>query len=146
MPVVLDHPVDDEGAAVIPGRPDFGNPRFGITRAKKHPPYVFSIRGLSCLVHRVLSVELHWYRVVGSGHSLMKQKRPLMIANTACGAFFRLDPRVSRTCRVPNPEALLCGRCHGLGATFPGRHRMMTDDGITRQAAHVKLGCVVQGY
>jgi hypothetical protein len=146
MAVVLDHPVDDEGAEPIRGRPDFSDRRFGITEAKKYPPYVFGIRGVSCLVHKVLCVELHWWRCGGSrGEFLVKLKRPVMIAQTNCQQHFRLDPDIARTCRVPNPDALLCGRCHGEGATF-GKRGPSKKEGLTRQEAHVKLGCVVQGY
>lgn len=145
MPVVVDHPVDDENAAVIHGRPDFGASGFGITEAKKHPPYVFGIRGVSCLVHKILRVELHWWRVSRTGCELVKLKRPVMIAVTPCAQSFRLEGRISRTCHVPKPDALLCGRCHGEGATFPKRGRARKT-GLTRQEAHVKLGCVVDGY
>jgi len=136
---------DDENAEVINGRPDFGGYGFGITRAKTHPPYVFGIRGLSCLVHKVLRVELHWYRVGGHGECLVRMKKPVMIAITNCQQHWRLEPLSSRTCHIPSPDALLCGRCHGEGATFPKRGPAKKS-GLTRQEAHVKLGCVVKGY
>jgi hypothetical protein len=146
MAVVTDHPVDDEAAAPIHGRPDLLDRKFGITEATKHPPYVFSIRGVSCLVHKILRVELHWWRVSGrNGGSLVKLKRPVMIAQTCCAQSFRLEGRISRTCVVPKPDALLCGRCHGEGSTFP-KHGRAKKSGLTRQEAHVKLGCVVNGY
>lgn len=145
MPVVEDHAIDDENAEVVRGRPDFANREFGKTYAKKHPPYVFGIRGVSCLVHKILRVEMHWYRCGGRGDFLVKMKRPVMIAITTCQQSFRLTPTVSRTCILPNPDALLCGRCHGEGATF-GKSGPSKKEGITRQVAHVKLGCVVKGY
>ena len=145
MVVVLDHSHDDEHAAVIHGRPDFHDHRFGVTEAKKHPAYVFSIRGVSCLVHTVLRVELHWWRVTRDGHALVKLKRPVMIATTKCQQSFRLKGKVSRTCHLPSPDALLCGRCHGEAATF-GKHGAATKAGTKRQEAHVKLGRAVQGY
>ena len=144
MAVVLDHPVDDENAEVIHGRPDFGS-RFGVTLAKKYPPYVFSIRGASCLVHNVSHVSLHWWRVSHGGRSLVKLKRPVMIATTMCGMSFRLEATKTRTCHVPSDEALLCGRCNGLAHTF-GWNGEATKAGIKRTEAHVKLGCAVKGY
>lgn len=38
-----------------------------------------------------------------------------------------------------------CGRCLGEPATF-GKRGPARKHGITRQEAHVKLGCVVKGY
>lgn len=145
MAVVTDHPIDDENAKPICGRPDFQDHAYGITKAKKYPPYVFGIRGVSCLVHKILRVELHWWRVAGHGEMLVKLKRPVMIAQANCAQSFRLEPRISRTCQLPKPDALLCGRCHGEGATF-GKRGPAKKSGLTRQEAHVKLGCVVNGY
>ena len=146
MSVIVSHPVDDENVAPIYGRPDLQDHSFGKTVARKHPPYVFGIRGVSCLVHKVRQVELYWWRVGGrGGDSLVKLKQPVMIAQTMCSQSFRLDGDVCRACRVPSPDALLCGRCHGEGATFP-KHGPAKLSGLTRQEAHVKLGCVVQGY
>lgn len=147
MAVIADHYQDDEHAAPIHGRPDFADHGWGITEAKKYPPYVFGIRGVSCLVHKILRVELHWWRVARGGEKLVKLKRPVMIAQTMCAQSFRLEGQISRTCHVPNPDALLCGRCHGEGATFPkSHHARARKSGLTRQEAHVKLGCVVKGY
>ena len=72
-------------------------------------------------------------------------KQPAMRAHTMCGYSFALTPNRSRTCHVPLPGAVLCGRCHGEPATYAGR-RKRTKDGLTKQEAHVKLGCVVNGY
>ncbi len=148
MAVVIprgDKHLDDENAAVIHGRPDFADHSFGVTEAKTHPPYVFGVRGLSCLVHKVAYVECHWYRVARGGHALARLKRPVMIATTTCQQSWRLQPDSCRTCYIPSPDALLCGRCHGEQATF-GKRGASRKTGITRQEAHVKLGCVVKGY
>lgn len=146
MAVIADRrPLDDETVAPIVGRPDFSDPTFGVTYATKHPPYVFSIRGVSCLVHDVASVSLHWWRIASGGHRLVKLRRPVMIANTKCAQFFRLEPEIARTCTIPSPLALRCGRCAGRRATFPMRGPARVE-GITRHVAHVKLGCVVKGY
>lgn len=136
---------DDPNAAVINGRPDFRDHDFGVTEAKSFPPYVFGIRGLSCLVHKILHVRMHWYRVGGGGSKLVRMKRPVLIATTNCQQSWRLEPTSSRTCYIPNPDALVCGRCHGEGATF-GKRGPSRKRGLTRQEAHVKLGCVVKGY
>ena len=145
MPIVSDNPTLPGEQSVIHGRPDFSDHQFGMTLAKKHAPYVFGIRSGSCLVHKVLRVELHWYTVGRSGQTLIKLARPEMVAVTHCQYYFRLDPRVARTCRVPNHDALLCGRCLGEVAPF-GKRGLATKAGITRTFAHVKLGCVVNGY
>lgn len=136
---------DDENAEVIQGRPDFADRTFGKTRVKTFPPYIFSIRGVSCLVHKIRYVECHWYRCGGHGEYLVRMKKPVMIATTMCAQSWRLEPLSSRTCHIPSPDALLCGRCHGEGATF-GKRGPDRNRGLTRQEAHVKLGCVVQGY
>lgn len=140
-----DQPIDDETAKPIMGRPDHADHNFGVMRAKRHPPYVFSIRGASCLVHKVAYVDLHWWRVSNGGHSLVKLKRPVLIAHTTCSMVFRLEGRTARTCLVPAPESLLCGRCHGDLATF-GKDGAATAAGLTRHVAHLKLGCAVPGY
>jgi hypothetical protein len=56
-----------------------------------------------------------------------------------------LLPERTRTCTIPEPDALLCGRCHGEPATF-GKHGKATKAGVKRADAHVKLGCLVNGY
>lgn len=145
MGFVTFKPHDDENAEVIADRPDFHNWGFGITEAKSFPPFVFSTRGTSCLIHGIQGVELHWYRIGDRGGTLVKQKRPMMIARTHCSQFFRLEGNHTRTCKLPDPKALICGRCNGETATF-GRHGWATKAGIKRSEAHVKLGCVVKGY
>lgn len=131
-------------AHVIDGRPDLeGNIKFGVTLASKFPPHVFSIYAGSGLIHKVAFVELHWYRVIANGHKLVKMNRPHAIANTTCGMHFHLTAERARTCRVPKEDAILCGRCHGEVASF-GKHGKYRD--VPRPIAHVKLGCVVNGY
>lgn len=140
--VIERHAIDDENVAPIPRTWDHS---FGITLAKRHPPYVFSIRGPARLVHKVAYVELHWWRIAGRGEKLVKMKRPVLIAHTPCGFSTRLKAQNARTCHVPNPDAMLCGRCHGESASF-GKHGAATKAGVKRTEAHVKLGCVVAGY
>lgn len=135
------NPVLDESAPIIDR--DAVNERvFGKTIAKRHPAYVYSIRGASGLMHRVARVTIDHYAIV-TMHKLGRLKAPAMIAECVCGMSFPLLPSCSRTCTVPDPTALLCGRCHGQPATF-GRH--CRGRGISRQEAHVRLGCVVNGY
>lgn len=129
---------------VVRGRPDFYNRDFGRTEAKKFPPYVYSTDGTGCLVHKIARVELYWYRVGGVGDYLVRLNEPRMTAYTVCGAMRYLTPRASRTCVVPDPDAILCGRCHGDVATF-GKYGPALKAGITRREAHTKLGCVVEG-
>lgn len=136
----------EDTESVIDGRPDLeGQWGFGITEAKTFPPYVFSINGNACLVHKVQRVELHWWTPVDGGRRLGRLRRPRLIAHTCCSQFMFLNGSKARTCRVPDADALLCGRCHGEAATF-GKNGKGTKGRISRQAAHVKLGCVVKGY
>lgn len=137
-----------ETEAVIYGRPDLeGNPDFGMTQAKAFPPYVFSVHGCAGLIHKVARVDLRWWSPSRSenGARLLKRRHPIMIARTVCNQTKFLEGARSRTCRVPEPDALLCGVCHGEPATF-GKHGKATLEGIPRRVAHVKLGCVVKGY
>ncbi len=134
---------DDEHAPVIM-RNSVNERTFGITLAKKHPPYVFAIRGCSCLVHKIARVELHWYRIASAGR-LVRQRRPMAVAHTPCGFFIHLEADRARSCLLPSPDAISCGRCNGDVAPF-GKHGFATKAGMKRQEAHVKLGCVVNGY
>jgi hypothetical protein len=129
---------------IVEGRPDFANTRFGVTRAKKHPAYVFSTTVNSSLIHKIAHVDLHWYEVVHNGHALARRKEPFMIAHTVCGQTKFLNRQRSKTCEIPAPDAILCGRCHGEPATF-GPDGAGTKAGITRHTGFLKLGCAVQG-
>lgn len=144
MAVIVDHPVDDENAAPV-SRPMSGDDRYGPMEATRFPPFVFSIRGASCLIHTIARVEIHWWRIAGHGHLLAKLKKPVLIAQTVCCTSFRLDGDIARTCHVPNPDAIPCGRCNGDVAPF-GKHGHATKAGLKRQVAHIRLGCVVKGY
>lgn len=137
---------DPDPKLTIEGRPDFHNHDFGVTYAKKFPPYVFGTSKMCSLVHRIVSVELRWYVPGGHrGECLIRLRRPMMLARTACGNVRFLQAKRSRTCLIPNPDALMCGRCIGELATF-GKHGAGTKAGISRSTASAKLGCVVQGY
>lgn len=137
-----EYPVDNDPSSFRRGRPDFSDPTWGKTRSRKHPPYVFSIRGASALVHKIAYVEMHWWKIANHRDGVIRVRRPLMYAQTMCGMGFRLAGKASRTCYVPNPEALLCGRCHGQLPTLSKRSGIK----VNRKEAHVKLGCVVKAY
>lgn len=134
---------DEQFCEVIDGRPDFHNCGFGVTLAKTFPPYVFSVGANAGLVHKVVRVELRWWVPIRSGHQLGRLNAPRMTAHLACGEIRFLKSNKTRTCLIPNPRALLCGRCHGEPATF-GKHGVAR--GMKRAEAHVRLGCVVKGY
>lgn len=138
------NPVLDESAPLI-DRDSVNDRTFGVTQSKRHPAYVYSINGNATLMHKVASVTIQWYAYVGSGSMLGRLKQPAMIAQTICGMSKSLTPERSRTCAVPLPDSVLCGRCHGEEPTFKG-HRKTTTSGVTKQEAHVRLGCVVAGY
>ena len=137
------NPVLDESAEIV-DRHSVNERTFGVSTTKRHPAYVYSINKNSALMHKIREVEIQWYAFLGMGH-MGRLKIPAMIAHTVCGVSRALTPDRSRTCAVPEPGALLCGRCHGEGPWF-GRDRKAQKAGITRQEAHVKLGCVVAGY
>lgn len=134
------NPVLDESADLI-DRDKVNERSFGVTTAKRHPNYVFSINKNACLMHKIAEVEIHHYATLNH-HKLGRLKQPAMIAHTVCGATRILTAKHSRTCTVPLPDAVLCGRCHGQPATF--RRSVASTD--AKRAARVKLGCEVAGY
>lgn len=138
------NPVLEEGAAII-DRDSVNDRTFGVVESKRHPAYVYAINKNACLMHKVLRVELHWYAIVQGGSGLGRLKQPAMIAHTVCGCSRSLSPERSRTCHVPLPDSILCGRCHGEPATF-GKHGKGTKAGMKRAEANVKLGCLTAGY
>lgn len=131
----------EETEAVIEGRPDFADHAFGVTHAKRFPPYVFSTVGNACLVHKVARVELRWWTPGRGGRCLLKRVHPRMYAETVCGQTKYFRKGRTQTCTVPDPDAVLCGRCHGEPATF-GRDGLAAALGFTRREAHDRLGCL----
>lgn len=69
MAVVTRLSVELEARADINGRPDFADPKFGVTEAKRFPPHIFSVSKSASLMHHVLSVELQWYGVSQGGQA-----------------------------------------------------------------------------
>ena len=127
---------------VTEGRPDHGNPDFGMTRAKRTPKYVHGRIGSACLLHKVDRVELHWYTAGGvMGEHLVRLSTPKMVCTTICGHVFFIGTPKARTCELPAPGTVLCGRCHGETANF-GKN---TTSGVTKEQAKVRLGCIAKG-
>jgi hypothetical protein len=125
----------------IPGRPDHGRgnwdkPSFTLI-AKKHMPYAHSTSRNACLIHKVAVVRIHWY----SGHySYMRRlESPSVYAETVCGqtVFINNGKKSGKMCEIPDPNAVLCGRCHGELPTF-SRRRIVR---IKKQWAKDHLGC-----
>jgi hypothetical protein len=137
------NPVLDDTVPLV-DRDQVNERTFGVTTTRRHPRYVYSVRANSCLMHRIVEVEIQWYAFVGI-NSIGRLKQPAMIAHTACGMSKALTPDRSRTCAVPLPGSALCGRCHGEPATF-GAQGAGAKAGLSRQAAGVRLGCEVAGY
>lgn len=137
------NPILDESAPVI-DRDSVHERTFGVSKARRHPAYVYSTNKNACLMHKIASVTIHWYAIVGMSR-LGRLKQPAMIAQTVCSMNFALTAERTRTCTIPEPDAVLCGRCHGEPHTF-GKHGRGTKNGWDKRAARVKLGCEVAGY
>lgn len=138
------NPVLDYSAPII-DRNSVNDRTFGVSKAERHPAYVYSVNRNACLMHKVAGVEIHWYALIDGGDRMGRLKQPAMIARTVCGNSRSLTPTRSRTCHVPLPGSILCGRCHGEPATF-GKHGKGTKAGLRRAEAHVTLGCITNGY
>ena len=116
----------------------------GVTKLTRFPPYVFGTAGTATLVHKVEHAEIHWSDIDGK-----IQNKPLIVsAKTVCGYSFLIEHHRSKRkraefCVLPNPDAVLCGRCHGTGVTFKERNK--GPNGITIREAHQRLGCISEG-
>ena len=127
-----------------PGRPDFGGANWGIQKAKKFLPYVHSTTANSTLIHKVAVVNIRWYQ--GWNSYMKRLEHPVVIAETVCGMskFVSYAGKHSRLqsaakmCIIPDPAAVLCGRCHGELPTF-SKHRKLR---IKKRWAKDHLGCV----
>jgi hypothetical protein len=122
----------------IEGRPDFDNPRFGITRAKRHPKYVYgSIFG--SLIHEINYVEFRWYELK-MGYCI-RLDSPRISATTKCGMSFFVSNYNSRgkasVCEIPKEDAVLCKACRREGRNFPKNKK----HDITKQEAKARIGC-----
>lgn len=124
----------------IEGRPDFEAHRrgeaFGVTYAKTFPKYIHSIGANSCLIHKVTAVRMSWYAAEGSW--LRRLDTPFLAAECVCGAHIVMSGRrAGKTCEIPDPAAVLCGRCHGELPTFSKRRKIR----IKKRWAKDHLGC-----
>lgn len=126
---------------VIEGRPDFEDHNFGVTRAKRHPKYVYGT-AFGSLLHKVAYIQMRWWSP--DYGRLVRRKAPRLLISTICGQTFFVGamkngkPR-STMCELPKPDAVLCGRCHGEGPTF-GKN---SNAGVTKREAKARLGCVI---
>lgn len=139
MAVVADRNFHPGPNAII--RPRSGvfldsQPPFAGVRATKWPPWVFSRQG--ALIHRVAFVEIHWWLIAGRGHIYVRTNRPRLHAMTVCGYRFFLEATRGRTCHVPSPDALVCGRCLKGPRNFPRG----AAPAVPYRDAKVRLGCL----
>ncbi len=124
----------------IKGRPDFGHPDFGTTKVVRFAPYVHSRIGQGYLIHKTAQVEIKWY----SGHYdwMQRLEKPNVIARTVCGqsVFLNNGKKSGQVCEIPDPNAVLCGRCHGELPTFSKARK----ERIAKRWAKDHLGCTGQ--
>ena len=131
-----------EQIACLPEKLPRDESKIGYTeRAKKFPKYAYGANGNSSLVHKVKAVWLRWYELADGGWSMQRRINPGLLAETVCGYSILLTPNHGRTCEIPKPDAVLCGRCHGQGANFPRGK----EHAVPMSLAKVRLGCIAQG-
>jgi hypothetical protein len=120
-----------------PGRPDFAEHGWGERPAKKFLPYVHSTTGNATLIHKVDRVKIRWYQ--GRNSYMRRLEQPTVIAETVCGVsrFITNGRKSSKMCKIPDPAAVLCGRCHGELPTFSKRRKYR----IKKRWAKDHLGC-----
>lgn len=102
--------------------------------AKKFPPYVYSTMG--ALIHRVEGVTMRWYELI-SMDRMVRLDRPLLYYRCFCG--MNVYGWRAGVCMIPDPNAVLCGRCHGRGATIKGRWK---GGSVTFREAKLRRGCI----
>jgi hypothetical protein len=122
---------------------DITAPRWGkeekeYTLVKKHPPFVYGTSRNACLIHKIREVRLRWWTTSSDGHHLVRLQTPRMTAETNCSMWFQLNSGNGATCAMPNPDAVLCAKCHGLGVNFPkGRQHL-----VSRAIAKINKSCI----
>jgi hypothetical protein len=126
---------------LVKGRPDFRTQDFGITTLKKFPPYAYCLGKGGALIHKLVRVQCRWYDVSNCGNDLVRRDEPHLTGFTSCGMMISLDGARGTYCALPDPNAVLCGRCHGTGPIW-GKHGSKK---ISRKDAHKLLGCIAQG-
>ncbi len=135
------NPVLDESADVV-DRDWSKDATLGVTKATRHPKYVFSTNKSACLMHLVAEMEIQHYALIAGGSKYGRLKQPAMIARSVCSYNFLLTNGRARTCTVPKADAVLCGACHGQPRPFRRGGKSTAE----KVAARVKLGCEVAGY
>jgi hypothetical protein len=130
-------------SVLVHGRPDSGTRNHGWTVATRFPAYVRGGARNARLMHKVVALRMHWYDVADRGENLLRLDSPrTFVAEAVCGmSFFVFRCGKGRMCVVPSAEAVLCGKCHGMPATF-GPHSVQ---GVTPQEARVRLNCAMEG-
>jgi hypothetical protein len=130
------------GEIYVMGRPDFGDHCFGKVEIVKHPQYVYSTSKMGMLIHKVLRVQAHWYEP--RYDRLLRLENPKITCDSVCGQIFFIhlphDDRKFRAsfCEIPNPGAVLCGRCHGQPSTFAKRG----NPPCSKEMAKIRKGCL----
>ena len=100
--------------------------------AKKFLPYVHSVGPNAMLIHKVANVKIDF----GGG-------KTSIIAETVCGMSKSITHRYgngrikSKMCEIPDPNAVLCGACHGELPTFSKKRKIR----IKKRWAKDHLGC-----
>lgn len=128
-----------------PGRPDIGygyDPDWGCTFAKKFKPYVHSVSSNATLIHKVDRVRIRWY--AGNYSYMQRLSVPSITAETVCGMSKLISsPHIGKNrmrakmCEVPDPNAVLCGVCHGELPTFSRKRKVR----IKKRWAKDHLNC-----
>lgn len=100
--------------------------------AKKFLPYVHSVGPNAMLIHKVAAVKM-----------CFEGTKTTIIAETICGMSKIVAHRYSggrmkaKMCEIPDPNAILCGSCHGELPTFSKRRKVR----IKKRWAKDHLGC-----
>lgn len=101
--------------------------------AKRFLPYVHSTGPNAMLIHKVAAVKL-----------CFEASKTTIIAETNCGMSKILAHRYlssrhtpAKMCEIPDPNAVLCGVCHGELPTFSKRRK----EQIKKRWAKDHLGC-----
>jgi hypothetical protein len=108
--------------------------------AKSRHAYAYSTGANSCLVHKISYLRLRWWTCGPGGEYLVRLQSPVIFAVTNCQHWLSVGGTKAKICAIPNPDAVLCARCHGEGVNFP-RDR---EHKVSKRIAKVKLGCVLE--
>jgi hypothetical protein len=98
-------------------------------------PYIHSTSRNACLIHKVGAMWAQWYE--GHYSYMRRLEHPNLGIETVCGQCLFLTRGRSKMCKIPDPNAILCGRCYGELPTFS--HKRIAR--IKKQWAKDHLGC-----